>query len=531
MFGRNRHLLLTVGALLLAIVITGCTGKQGQAPSSTPQNPQQGPPKAQKLSVAIQEEPRSFNTLYDPGAEGHMVEGQIYEGLVGLDTNGDVKPMLASEYQQTQPNVFVFTLRKGVKFHDGTPLTADDVVYNYVRILDKNTGSVQWKMYDEYISKVEKLSDDKVQITLKKAWPDFLTVLAAKPYTYIAGKTAIEKAGKDYGVNIAVGTGPFKLDEWKKGEYVRLVKNPDYWDPNYPKLDQITFKIIPESGSQLIALKSGDVDMLFDAPYKDIVTMSKDPEFKVDRHGSGAAQEVWLNTAKKPFSDKKVRQALDLAINKQEIVDAVFYGFGKVSDSIFPEWHWAANKQLKFQYDPEKAKSLLKEAGYDEKNPLKFEMLTVPVPQYHDQAVLIQAHLKKIGVEVKIVDLEKAAMVKKRDAGEFEAIMYRLIWDAPTLDYTWRPYGAESYLNQARYNMPGGFQNPEAEKALQAALVEYDREKARALFATFDKMIADDVPKAKLLFADNINIMHNYVKGYNTWVMDIVPMKGIYIEK
>jgi len=486
---------------------------------------------AQDLRVAVQEEPRTFNTLLDPGAEGHMVAAQMYESLFGLDPEGNVVPVLATSYEQTETNVFEFTLRQRVKFHDGTTFNADDVVYTFNRVLDKNTGSVQWAMYGAYIDKVEKLADDKVKITLKKPWPDFLTILATKPYTYIASRTAVEQLGADYGVNTAVGTGPFKLAEWSKGQYVKLVKNTDYWDKQYPKLDSITYKIIPESSSRQIALKTGDVDMLFDVPYKDVAELAKDPEFTVARHGSGAAQELWLNTTKAPFDDKHVRQALDLAINKQQMVDTLFYGCGTVANSIFPNWHWAYSPDLKSTYDPEMAKALLAAAGYTKANPLKFTIITVPVPDYHDQAIMIQADLQEIGVEAQIQAMEKAAMVAERDAGNWTAIMYRLIWDAPILDYTWRPYGAGSYLNQPHYNQEGGFQNSEAESVLQEALVEYDQAKAKPLFAQFDKMIAEDVPKVKLSYVDNINAMHSYVKGYTTWIMDIVPMKATYIEK
>lgn len=534
---RRRDWFATLAVVLgLSLLLGACSGSSKPAPA--PSEGQKaaapsGPKSGGTLKVAFAEEPRTFDPLADPGAEGDWVRQQVAEGLIDLNDKGEPVPVLAESFDHPDDLTYIFHLRKNVKFTDGTDFNADAVLFAFNRAMDKSIGAVQWQLYTDHIAKVEATDPLTVKITLKSPWPDFFIILATKSYTDMHSPAAVQKYGKDYGTKYAVGTGPFMLKEWVKGDTIRLVKNPNYWAKGLPYLDGIDYRLIPDESARLMAFKTGQIDIMFNAPYKDAADMKKDAKYAIQSHGAGAAQELWLNTTKPPFNDKRVRQAMDYAIDKQAIAQQVFYGFAEPARSIFPKWHFAHWADGQVHYDPNKAKDLLKQAGYSDSNPLKFTMLTVPVAPYNDQAVIIQSQLAAIGVKADIVTMDKSAMSNKTIALDYQACMYRLVWDPPTMDYSWRPYASTSALNRMGYNMKekGGALDPKVDTDLNTAITITDQAKAAALFHDIDKAIADDVPKVKIVFADNVNALQGYVKGYQTWVNNVVPFATTWLDK
>lgn len=543
---RKRTFLFVALALVFALALSACGGgSKEQPPAATGGGEQQpsgptgdeqptqdsGPKRGGILKVAYAEEPRTFDPLADPGAEGSWVRHQVHEGLMDLDENGEVVPALAQSYDNPDPLTFVFHLRQGVKFHDGADLNADAVVFNFQRAMSKDLGAVQQSMYNEYIAEVAAVDPSTVRVTLKKPWPDFFIILATKGYTDIHSPAAVEQWGKDYGTKALVGTGPFKFKDWVKGDVIRLERNDSYWREGIPYLDGIEYRLIPEESTRLLAFKTGQVDVMFNVPFKDAAGLQQDAKYTVGSHGAGAAQELWLNTAAPPFNNPLVRQAIDAAIDKEAIARDIFYGFAEPARSIFPKWHWAHWAEGKLPYNPDQAKQLLQQAGYSDSNPLKFTIITVPIAPYNDQAVVIQSQLSAIGVKADIQTMDKSALSQKTQKLDYEAAMYRLVWDPPTLDYSWRPYGAESALNRMAYNKAGGAQNPEVEAKLKEAVTLTDRDRASQLFHEVDAGLAADVPKVKVAFVDNVVAMQSHVKGFHTWVTNVIPFYATWLDQ
>mgnify|MGYP000530602486 CR=1 FL=1 len=288
----------------------------------------------------------------------------IYDPLVRLDPKLNIVPWLATSWEVSEDGkVWTFKLRKGVKWHDGKPFTADDVVFTFTKGIE--LGTPRFIDLKDYVEKVEKVDDYTVKFTLKYPYPFFLYDLATG-YIYIVPKHIWEDKNITKWENPhPIGTGPFKWSERVAGEYIILVKNDDFWIPNVPKITKIIVKVIRESEARFMAIKRGEVDTeRYSTPVTLVKQALKDPNLKVV-----TAPGLWLiYMAFNPFviNDPRVFVAIHYAINRTEVIEKANRGYGyPVYTILNKQWHgkWAAT-YIKFEYDPEKAKKILEEAGW-----------------------------------------------------------------------------------------------------------------------------------------------------------------------
>lgn len=517
------------------------SGAAAASPQPTAQPAESGAPKqGGTLRVAFADWPKNLHPQIDSGTEGLYVQVNITESLVNIDPNGEIVPGLATALPERPDDLtYVFTLRQGVTFHDGTEFDADDVIWTFDRLLGKfpDQQSTQAARYKSAIASVEALDEYTVKIVLTKPWDDFLTLMAGDKYMDIMSREAVEQLGEDYGLSGAVGTGPFKFQEWVKGDHITIVRNDDYWgEKQY--LDAITYRAIPEESARLIALKTGEVDVLLSPPLKDIEELSADPAYQVQQADSGDMKVFFLNSSREPFTDIRVRQALFYAIDRQAIMDSVYYGLAPKGQGIFPPWHWAYDPNADFYpYDPERARQLLAEAGYSDANPLQFEIVSSSTTEYVDTATLIQSQLAQIGVQATVNSMEAAAFTAKTfsQGGKpnpgYQAAVYRFIFGSPTTDFSWRVYHSQTAINQFGYNQEGGYQRPEMDKMLDDAWVLTDREAATEAYREISKTITEDALLLTLGWLKNVNVSHSYVKGLGIYVRDDFPMTGVWLDK
>lgn len=529
-----------VHALIVALLLLGTTAAAVSRTAEAAQDSQPCGTTGGTLRVVYATEPKNLHPQIDSGTEGLYVQAQIRDSLVNIASDGSIVPGLAEELPEQPDDVtFIFHLRQGVTFHDGTTFDADDVVWTFDRLLGKfpELQSTQATRFQGQIASVEKLDQSTVKIVLSKPWADFLPLMANDKYMDIMSREAEEAAGKEYGLSSAVGTGPFKFKEWTKGDRLTLVRNENYWgDP--PCMDEIVYKAIPDEATRMVALQAGEIDIMFDPALKDVQDYESDANYNVQTVDSGDMKTLWFNTTKPQFSDVRVRQALAYGIDRQEIVDSIYYGYAVVAQDLLPPWNPAHNPaKTYYPYDAEKAQQLLAEAGYDQGNPLEFELVTSDVTEYADMAVLIQAQLERIGVKVTVLPLDTSAFTSKTfpQQGQanpgFEAALYRLKFHVSTTDYTWRVYHPNTALNQSGYNQPGGAQNPEVTKLLDEAAQTVDPAAQRELYTMLADSINNDMPLLRIAFQKNVNISRAEVKNLGITVLDFMPLKNVWIER
>ncbi len=474
----------------------------------------------------------SLDLHKDVGTMGLYVMNQVTEGLLRVNYKGEIYPALAASMPElVDGKDYIFPLRKGVKFHDGTEFKAEHVKYSFDRLLDpKRSGQVG--RVKDFIEGVTVIDDYKVRIKMKQPWVDFLITMAYDKLFNIIHPSA-ESFGKDYGAKASqvIGTGPFKLVVHDASDRSEVVRFDQYWDKGKPYLDKIIFREIPEDATRNVAFESGDIDVNLDVEFKDIEKFKKQKNTKVYSTGGGMNHYISFNTGKKPFDDRRVRQALSLAINREELAKMTCYGYAEVATSIFPSWSRGFDPSASFKniYDPDRAKKLLAEAGFGPQKPLEF---TLHVRQgYMDPAVIVQHYWGVIGVKVKLEPAEPRTLISLQEERKYQACYDRIGQSAPVTDWSYKRFASKSYINRLGYNKEG-FKNPLAEELMNKAAVELDPQKEKALNKEITKIIfLEDVPAALLFYEDNVDIVRDFVRNWSLAPLDYLPKTDVWLDK
>lgn len=331
----------------------------------------------------------------------------LYDTLVKYDENLDIVPSLATSWSVSEDGLtMTFHLREGVKFQDGTPFNADAVVFNIERLLDPNTR-VPLRTYISFVKSAKAVDEYTVELTLKYRHAPALARLTA-PLNSMASPTAVEKYGKDFSSH-PVGTGPFKFVEWVKDDHILLAKNEDYWG-NVPAIDELMIRVIPDDESRVLALESGQVDVTVRVPPLDVPRL-KSEGLNVIVAPDTRVMYIGMNNQYDMLKDKRVRQALNYAVNKEAIVQVLLQGYAHVMDSPLTPESFAYKSLGEYTYDPAKAKQLLAEAGY----PDGFELtLMTPHGRYlmdYRVSEAVQGYLAKVGITLKVKEMEWATYI------------------------------------------------------------------------------------------------------------------------
>src|SRR5881396_2301034 len=473
------------------------------------------------LVVGLVAEPVALDPPQVTDLNSNRVGRRIVETLVTFpDEKTEVVPGLAESWTISKDGLqYTFKLRKGVTFHDGTPLNADAVKFSLERqtVPDHPANKLGKYPFANYffgnVKAVEPLDELTVRFILKEPRASFLDIMAAAAAS-IVSPTAVKKFGLDYGTN-PVGTGPFRFASWERGQRVVLEKNPSYW--KFPvKVDRVIYRPIVEDQARLTELLTGGLDLIVGVPADNVAPLEKNPKLTLLKQVGAHVWYLGMNNQKKPFDDKRVRQALNYAVNKDAIVNDVLNGTGAASKGPVLPGTWGADGALKpYPYDPDRARKLLAEAGY----PNGFTTtLWVPESGSGMQApvamsTVIQSNLKAVGVNVTMQTMEWGAYLAKLRSKEQE--LFALSWMAgmedpdmvmyPLLHSSqWTPVGP----NRALYK------NARFDTLLQQARLTTDQAKRAALYREAQRVLVDDAPWVFVDHEIQIAALSKRVQGF-----------------
>lgn len=381
--------------------------------------------------------------LYTPNQM--FAQSMVYEPLVKYQADGSVKPWLAKSWTHTADGkTWTFTLRDDVTFSNGEPFDAPAAAENFRVVLD-NRQRHAWLELANQIVDVKALGKTELQITLKSAYYPFLQELSLpRPFRFIA-PSQFKDNETLRGIKAPIGTGPWVLKESKLNQYDVLVRNERYWGDK-PPLRQITVKVIPDPTTRAVAFETGDVDLLYGneglLPLDTFARFSQNPAYRTQLSQPIETVMLALNSAKAPTNELAVREALNYAVNKKSLIDNALYGTQQVADTLFaPSVPYANIGLTPRQYDPQQAKTLLENAGWKlpagkdirEKmgQPLRIELSFIGTDALSkSMAEIIQADMRKIGVDVALIGEEESSIYARQRDGRFGMIFNRT-WGAP----------------------------------------------------------------------------------------------------
>lgn len=432
----------------------------------------------------------------------------VYEGLLAMDDNGKIVPRLAESYKQIDELTYSFTLRKGVKFHNGDPVTADDIVYSMSRALGPKGAMVHYQ--NEGVKSVEKKDANTIVIKLKHPFTAFLSELT-QSWGWVSSKKAIEAAEKNggtYGTN-PVGTGPYKLTAWRRGDRMTFTRFDDYYGKK-AGLKQIVLRAIPESNSRIIELQSGAVDVAWPIPALSVKRIEADKKLTIVKKPNYVVFYMGFNCSKKPFDNIKVREAISLALDLNGIVKSVFRGEGQTCFGALPPNAKYYDKTFnKHEFNVEKAKKLLAEAGFP--NGFKCEIWTNDRKARVDTATIMQSQLKAIGIDIQLKVMESGAYWTELEKGTHD--MYLVGYYSATADFAPAMYST-FHSSQNGINTYTNFKNPKLDKLLEDANKTPDGKQREAIFKDIQKTLAQDQTMLFMQVGENVLGVNKNVKGF-----------------
>lgn len=530
---------LFVLALALSMILAACSGGGGSSSSSSNGDDGSGNDIDEDkgegidggdLVLAVLSDASSLDPAGSNDVPSSVVQANIYETLVNRDDDNNIVEGLAEKWEAIDDTTYEFTLRQGVTFHDGEPFTADAVKANLERILDPDVASPRYFLF-EMVTDVIVKDDHTIQIKTEYPFAPLLAHLShngggmVSPKSIEADYDAMA-SGKDAGSVIStnpVGTGYFKFDNWTPGDEIKLVRNDDYWGSKV-HVDSVTFKVIPESAVRNADLETGYVHVADPIQPNEVADINSKDFAKVNQKASSSLAYLGFNTEKEPFNDPKVRKAISMMINKEDISEGVYDGFGVLAKGPLAPGIFGFNDDAKpLEYNLEEAKKLLAEAGLEDG--FKTTIWTNDNPQRQQIAVLVQEELKKVNIEVDIEVMEFGAYLEKTANGEHD--MFILGWSNPTGD---ADYGMYALFHSSQKGDPGNrsfYENAEVDKLLEQGRRESDPDERIKIYNQVQELLIEDAPMAYLIHTEYLTGVSNKIKGFSIGTDGIYKLKDV----
>lgn len=494
--GFIKKMTLVAGALILLVTgLTACGGGGDSAGKQSATEAEGEPRRGGTLTAAFSADPAGFDPMRGPSGMSHVVMEQVYSTLMSLTPDNKVEPDLAESYEVSDDGLtYTFKLRAGVKFHNGDPLTSEDVKFTFDRLRAPDSG-YSYGSQIATIKRVDAPDPETVVFRLSKPTAPFLVSMAF-PGSSIVPKKLVESG---YNLNSRpIGSGPFKFVKYQPKNVISFVRNPDYYEPGKPYLDGMEWRIISDTAALTTALVSGGADFTNVVPPQDW-NRAKETSGLVTKSVVGSSYN-WLlpNNSRKPFDDARVRQAISYSLNRENLVNGAFFGLATpILGGVVPDWSWASAPDLQFtgpKGDPAKAKELLAQAGYP--NGFSTSMtIASSFPNLMAMAPIIQQDLQKIGIKAKIGSVE---IPRYWDEvwGTSNFDITTMYWVSPLVDpddFLYNNYRSKMPINVQKYA------NPRMDSLLEQAKSTPDQAERKQLYAEIQRLSMEDMPIVPLV--------------------------------
>ena len=504
----------------------------------------QGEPEAGGvLRIAMGAEPPSLNYQLDPlDGWGKKVSELVFESLARPDpVTWESLPRLAERWEVSEDRLtLTFFLRQGVRWHDGKPFSADDVIFTFDKLLDPTSKTMAIRSYLEPIESYERVDGLTVRFHLKRpywyAFNAIAEIFVLPKHVYIKGDFNTHPANRS-----PVGTGRYRFERWSTGDEIVLKRNPDYFGAK-AFLDKIVFKYAPDPTVRTQMLKRGDLDVIEKLTPDEWRGLAEEPDvatrfFRL-RHVPASVQWIGWNEDRPLFADRRVRRAMTLLIDREDIVDNLRLGL----DTLAVAWFYPGSKEFSaslkpLPYDPEAAIALLQEAGWIDHNgdgirdkdgqDLSFTFLYPAGPPFYEQlSSLLTSELKKVGIVVKTTRVDWPVYTERLRKHEFDACS--LLWDLEPRNDPFQVWHSTQVNGGSNFV---SFRNPEADQILEAARRESDESKRVELYHRFNEILVEEQPYTMLFYRYNLSLVSKRFGGIVSTPYGVLSYAGFYLRK
>jgi peptide/nickel transport system substrate-binding protein len=452
------------------------------------------------LTAAIGGEPDNLDPHNTSAYFSFQVLENVYDTLVEPDENLEMQPSIAESWETSEDQLtWTFALREGVKFSDGSDLTAEDVAYSYNRIIDEELSS-SYRFAE--VKSVKAIDPQTLEIQLKQPQPNLLAAVGAYAGMAIVSKDNVKS--RDIKTD-PIGSGPFMVENFRSGDRIELVRNDEYWGEK-PPLDGVTFTFVKDPTVALQNLEGGEVQWTDNLPPQQASSLQESDELTVESEPSSDYWYLALNQDRKPFDDVDVRRAIATAIDREAIVKAAKFGNATVNQTAIPEASSWYHDYAPYETDPEQAQQLLDDAGVSD---ITMElMVTSEYPETVSAAQVIADQLSDIGIEVKIRELDFTTWLDEQGKGNFDMFMLGWLGNIDPDEFYYAQHHSDGQFNFH------GYSNPELDQLLDDAKTETDTDARKDLYNQAAELIVDDASYIYLYNPDVIQGWAPEVSGY-----------------
>lgn len=456
-------------------------------------------PDPHTIVMLIESSPANLDPRIGTDAFSERIDELVFDSLVRKDEHFVLHPWVAESWEVPNPLTYVFHLRRGVRFHDGHPVTAKDVKWSIDSMMDGTVISSKSATY-QHIGSIEARDDYTVIFHMKEPDSGLLWNLSD-------GAMGIVPYGSDSRFNLhPIGSGPFKFVRNVQDNEVVVVRNDDYW-ADKPKVERVRFAVVPDATTRALELRKGSADIDINSLTADMVgSLRRDPDLRIEQEPGTPVQYLGFNLRDPVLSDVRVRQAIAYAIDTRPIIDYLWRNTVRQATSVLPPQHWAFDSNLQpYPHDPDKARTLLKQAGYSFEPGKRLHLVMKTSDQETSRllAVILQQQLHDVGIDLELRTFEFATFYSDVVKGAFQ--IYTLRWvgganqDPEIFEYI---YDTKSFAprraNRSYYS------NPQVDKLIEEGRSELDERKRKAIYAEIQQITLRDLPTLNLWYFDNV---------------------------
>lgn len=463
-------------------------------------------PDPNTLVMIIESSPINLDPRVGVDAQSQRIDELLFDSLVTRDSQFELHPSLAESWETPDPLTYVFHLRRGVRFHDGQPLTSRDVKWTFDSLINGKIRSAKAGTF-ALVSHIDAPDDHTVTFHLKEPYASLLWNLSGAAGIVPYG------SGEDFNRH-PIGSGLFRFVSAQQDKNVIVERNPDYWGVP-AKLDHVEFKVIPDATTRALELRKQSADIAINSLVADtVVTLQRDRDLTVMESPGSIYAYIALNLRDPILKDVRVRRAIAYAINIEPIIHYLLRDEARPAYSILPPQHWAYDGDVaRYPHDPERARKLLDEAGYPEKNGVRFHitMKTSTEESTRLLAAVLQQQLREVGIALDIRSFESATFLADVTKGAYQIHSLRWIGGNQDPDMFENVFATASFAPK-RANRTF-YSNPRVDALIREGRSTLDQQKRKAIYDEIQQILAEDLPYINLWYLDNVLVHTNRVRN------------------